>query len=396
MTNEPLRLAVAAHGISRLQGGMFYSVRELWKAVQRRGAAVSVHAIADQHSDEDAPTYSPLEWHLHPRVGPHRVGWSPALGRALMAEAPGLDMISLHGAWIPIAAGVVRAHRRHRLPYVIHPQGMLDPWALANAKAKKAVARVLWQNEAFGRAFCLRALCQSELRSFRAYGIRQPVAVIPNGVALDQVENLPPAGAFHARHPALDGRPFVLFIGRIHAKKGLAHFLEAWARVKPRDLALVIAGFDEVGHQRELEAIVAAHGLERDVHFVGELRGEAKREALAAASWYALPSFSEGFPMAILEAAACGIPVLMTPQCNFPELTAAGGALEMEPTADSAAALLGRLGGVADTERAAMGAAARTFVRANYNWDVIGAQMLRVCEWMTGRAGQPEFVENAR
>jgi len=128
------------------------------------------------------------------------------------------------------------------------------------------------------------------------------------------------------------------------------------------------------------------------VVFTGPLYGQAKLEALAGADVFVLPSFSEGFSIAVLEAAACRLPVLLTPQCNFPELVAAGGAVEVEPTAEGTLRGLRLLAGMTDAQRMEMGANGRTLVEFHYTWDAIATKMVDVYSWLLGGGPAPACV----
>jgi poly(glycerol-phosphate) alpha-glucosyltransferase len=153
---------------------------------------------------------------------------------------------------------------------------------------------------------------------------------------------------------------------------------------------LVVAGWDEIGHEAELKRLVGARSLSATVEFVGPLFGAAKAAALAHAEAFALPSRSEGLPMAVLEAWAYGKPVLMTSACNLPEGAAEGAAIEVEPNPMAVAEGLRRLTSLSDTERAEMGRAGRRLVERRYTWKQIGADMARVYRAVSSRAPLPE------
>src|SRR5262249_23304811 len=151
-------------------------------------------------------------------------------------------------------------------------------------------------------------------------GLKGPVAVIPNGVT-------PPGQhiserLFFERYPDLRGRRIVIFLSRVHHKKGLDILCKAWQRVWPlfRDTHLVIAGPDFENTLASIEALMSELGIGDGVTITGMLEGEMKWSALAASRLFVLPSHSEGFSMAILEAMATGLPVLATHPCNFPEI----------------------------------------------------------------------------
>src|SRR5262249_37195453 len=157
---------------------------------------------------------------------------------------------------------------------LVAPHGMMDPWALRQSRLKKRVAGLLYQNAQLRQAACIRALCESELRSIRAYGLKNPVCVIPNGIDLPQKpERKNPLA--QARPPKDQRRKALLYVGRIHPKKGLVNLLKAWKGAIRAGFTigeqwhLVIAGWDQEGHEAELKSLAANLGIEESVLFVG-------------------------------------------------------------------------------------------------------------------------------
>ena len=154
---------------------------------------------------------------------------------------------------------------------------------------------------------------------------------------------------------------------------------------------MVIAGPD-CGFETPARRLIQELRLAQSVLLTGNLQGEAKQEALGAAEVFVLPSFSEGFSMAVLEAMACGLPVLLTPGCNFPEAAASGAAVEVEPNVGSVESGLRRVLSLSDTERQNMGRTARTLIAARYTWDRVAEQTMQLYCWLTGRGLRPEFI----
>jgi poly(glycerol-phosphate) alpha-glucosyltransferase len=385
-----MRVAELTTFTSRLNGGVFYALSSLLPEVSRRmpDGEVRVFGYADPHTEEDRAAWSPLRLEAIPPWRPRPFGYSPRFYPALTGFRA--DLVHAHGLWTYLSAAALREHRRKGTPVVISPHGMLDPWALGFSRMRKRVAAGLFQNALLRSAAVLHALTLAEARAIRAYGLRNPIVVIPNGVAR-------PSGEPHAPPwPASDhGRDHILlFLGRIHPKKGLDQLLEIWADFSRRGQAgerwrLVVAGWDEIGHEAELKRVVEARGLGESVDFVGPLFGAAKAAALAHADAFVLPSRSEGLPMAVLEAWANGKPVLMTAACNLPEGPASGAAIEVDAAPGALAAGLQRLVSLGDAGLSAMGDAGRRLVRERYSWSGIADDMMRVYLAVANRAPLP-------
>ena len=159
-----------------------------------------------------------------------------------------------------------------------------------------------------------------------------PICFVPNGVDLARSTTCPPRSVLEAEYPELAGKFVLLFFGRVHVKKGLDLLAEALGRVAPDhpDLHLLLAGNDD-GALSPFRDRMAELGLTRRMTYLGHVAGERARQVWAAADAFVLPSYSEGFSMAILEALACRLPCLITTACHFPEAAAAGAAVVVEP-----------------------------------------------------------------
>jgi poly(glycerol-phosphate) alpha-glucosyltransferase len=306
--------------------------------------------------------------------------------------AADLDILHSHGLWMYPSVVARKWASRNGKPHVVSPRGMLDPWALANSRWKKRIAWSLFEHGNLSNAACLHALTEAEAEAMRRVGLRNPIAVIPNGV-----DAQPDTGDL--RSPDWlrgDGRALLLYLGRIHPKKGLLPLIVAWKALARRsDLTrrwvLAIAGWDDGGHLAAIDAAIRAHSLERDILLPGPLYGEAKDAALRHACAFILPSLSEGLPVAVLEAWSYGLPVFMTGACGLPEGFREEAALEIsaEPNA-MAATLADGLGDAAALSAA--GARGRALAQRKFAWSRIAADMADVYRWLAGSAPRPSTV----
>jgi glycosyltransferase involved in cell wall biosynthesis len=351
---------------SRLAGGMFESVKGLARAMLVDGEQVSVIAGLDQWSETDRATWAPL-----PLIEVPVAGFGDnILARAMIAalDVASADLVHLHGIWGVGARATASWARRTGRPVVISPRGMLDPWAWRRSRAKKRVSAWLWEDRLLRSARLFHALNVAEAEAIGAYAFGPPVSIIPNGVSLPETR---------ADRAARDGKRTLLFVGRLHPKKGLAELIAAWGLLPPAIRAewrLAIAGWDEIGLLAALEAQVRTLGLSDEVEFVGQVFGADKDAAFRAAAAFILPSYSEGLPMTVLEAWSYGLPVLMTPACNLPKGFTAGAAFEI---ATDPAAMATAMGAVLGDEvrLADAGGRGRVLVEADHGWTAIGRAM---------------------
>jgi poly(glycerol-phosphate) alpha-glucosyltransferase len=271
---------------------------------------------------------------------------------------------------------------------------MLDPGALAISRRRKQLVWRLWERRALHAARCLHALCPAEAAAIRALLPNAPIAVIPNGVALPAAAPLPPPPWADAVPP---GEPVLLFLGRFHSKKGLDPLLAAWqavaAAAERAGWWLALVGYGDQGALGRRVAAAQARGELQRLLVLGPVFGTDKAAALDAASAFVLPSFSEGLPMAALEAMAHGLPCLLSAACNLPEAFAAGAALAAEPNPAPLTAALEQLFALTPAERAAMAAAGQSLVRERFSWPHVAEQTRQLYAWILGGGERPEFVD---
>jgi poly(glycerol-phosphate) alpha-glucosyltransferase len=387
-----MKVGFLVGSVSREAGGLFHSVRGLAKAVASANTTASVFGISDEKGAVDSREWQPLPLHtFQPRF--RAWGYSDQLVPALLSAD--LDILSTHGLWKYCSVASHQWHRRSGRPYIVHPHGMLERWALQNAKWKKQMAALLYENTHLRDAACLRALCEAEAQSIRTFGMRNPVCIIPNGVDLpDLVESSPLEVESLPFQKFAQGRKVLLYLGRLHPKKNVANLVRAWKQMleshpsAAKNWILAIAGWGRTAYEQKLQELAAGSS----VVFVGAQFGVEKNACYRGCDAFILPSLSEGLPMAVLEAWAHAKPVLMTPECNLPEGFATGAALQIGTSPEEIAAGLKQLAEMSDDDRRAMGARGRTLVATKFSWPQIGDQMRSVYDWVLDGGGIPQSV----
>ncbi len=390
-----MNVAVLVSSVSRNAGGVLDATRQLYQTLHSGGlGTIHVLSLKDQHTAADLPQWAPLQPRAFSVLGPASWGYAPQLSRAL--DACSSDLVHAHGLWMYPSVVSSKWQRRCGKPLLLTAHGMLEPWALRNSRWKKWVAGRLFENRHLHAAQCLHALNAAECASFRAYGLTQPICVIPNGI------NLPTENIATPRPPWENliekGQKVLLYLGRIHPKKNLPNLLRAWSdfqKAQPaKDWSLVIAGWSQGDEESKLKHLAEQSVPGGNVHFIGPQYGPAKEACYANATAFILPSLSEGLPMVVLEAWAYRLPVLMTRECNLPEGFAAQAALEITPEAASITQGLQDLAGLTETQRCAIGESGRNLVAQRFAWPVLASQMRLVYEWMAGSGSSPDCVQH--
>jgi glycosyltransferase involved in cell wall biosynthesis len=369
-----MKVLHVAASLSPEWGGPVAVIANLTHALEATGVKCTVFATTGRRVGTDPASLDGVETHLFP-TGPLArlwVGHAPGLARALSWAVPDYDLVHIHELWHYPHYAAYRAAQEAGKPYVVTVHGELDPWALGHKRLKKQVYMTAVQRRILQGAAALHAITAAEEQQIQSLGFVPPVAIIPNGIYPETADCLPTPDEFLTHYPELVGKRIILFLGRIHPKKGLDILAKAFGQLvqSRQDISLVIAGPDEGGYCRQVEDMLKeARALDRTV-FTGMLTGTEKLAAFSAASVFVLPSYSEGFSVAILEAMACGLPVIISHQCRFPEVAEAGSGLVIGSDAEQLHAALAHLLDHPEEGRE-MGRRGRQMVIQKYTWDSV-------------------------
>lgn len=321
------------------------------------------------------------------------------------AEKP--DLLHSHGVWHPANHWVARATRCWGVPLILHPHGMLEPWALGQRAWKKRLALALFQRRDLETARVFVATSEMECKNLRRLGLRQPVAVIPNGVSLPTdrgagaavlASTLWPGGSQGGQAVLERGGAVrqararvALFLSRVHPKKGVLDLVRAWGQVAPAGWRLRIAGPDEGGYWAEVARLVGQLGLGASIDYCGPVEGEPKAALYREADLFVLPTFSENFGLVVAEALAYGVPVITTRGAPWADLETYDCGWWIETGVEPLVAALRAAMALSDAERRAMGERGRVYVQ-RYDWDAIAAETLALYRWVLGQGERPACV----
>jgi glycosyltransferase involved in cell wall biosynthesis len=383
---EPLRSTVRVHhviaSVLEKHGGPAYSVPALCRGLQLEGQDVTLHTYAPAPVIERC-NFRVQTYH-HAAFAP-RIGLSWDMPRGLRRAARSGEIMHVHGLWrlSNVLPAVVVRGTACRL--VMSPRGMLDAWSLAQSARTKRVAWALLQGPAVRRAALLHATSDGEAQGLRQLGLRAPIAVVPNGVDVPDEANLAHFSA---------GQRKLLFLSRLHPKKGVDVLLRAWARVEARfaDWALDIVGPDEQGYLSKLQALAAELGIQR-VQFVPPTYGSKKAEHYREAQLYVLPTHSENFGVGIAEALAYGLPVIAGHGAPWSALIRERAGYHVASEVESLSECLEVALGLPPEVLREMGARGREYVVREFAWASV-AQALSDCyAWLTRGGSRPPCVQ---
>lgn len=360
------RIGLLTASASSRGGGVAEAVAAQAEMIRAAGGEAIVFALDDGLGDEALERVSPAVLRLARVIGPRQVGYAPGLLSDLLAAE--LDCLHLHGIWMHPSRVGLKWRRQTARPYLISPHGMLERWIVAHGRWKKALARWGYERANWRLASRFHALTPAEAEDIARETGRNDALVVPN-----------PGPTASRRHETFPG-PTLLFIGRIHPKKNLNALVRAWQRAqKPQTARLVIAGW---GAERDVAALREAVKDDWSIDLPGPVFGEDKQRLLAAARFAILPSFSEGLPMAVLEAWAAGVPTVMSDACNLPEGFAVGAALPCASDEAGIAAAIESCLALSEARWRPMSAAAQSLAAGPFSRETVTARWSTIYSWL--------------
>lgn len=375
-----MRVIHVVPAVTEEASGPSYSVTRLCESLIATGADVRL-AVLDWARMSIQPGYLtsfPLGW------GPRRLGVSPQMRRWLEDEADSgkTEIVHNHGLWMMPNVYPGRVCRKGRCRLVVSPRGALSEWALGRSAVQKRVFWSLLQGPAMAAAACFHATAESEFEDIRRLGFRQPVCILPNGIDLSPLQQKPDSG-----------RRQLLFLGRIHPKKGVDILLRAWQAVEQRfpDWELHIAGPDNGGYLAEMEALAAQLRLARLV-FRSPLYGDEKRQAYTAATLFVLPTHSENFGMTVAEALAAGTPAIVTRGAPWAGLAEQGAGWWIDIGVDPLVACFEQALLATPQRLREMGRIGHDWMKRDFSWERIGTQLLATYRWLLDGGEPPQWV----
>lgn len=373
-------------GITRRSGGPSYSVPALCSALTDHGANVTVRTLAAEREQTLRKSYRVIIHSQKRGMLSSAVRPSTSLRVALREDFCHSDIVHCHGLWLMpnVYPAWARQKTGSSAKLVHSPRGMLGADARRISAWKKTPFWWLLQHSALGAADCLHATAESEYEEIRSAGLRNPVTVIPNGIELPDLGNVP-----RSQGPVRTA----ISLGRVHPKKGLDRLVRAWAGIESSfpDWRLRIIGPAERDHDKELRALAASLAA-KTIRIEGPLFGADRLEAYRQSDLFVLPTLNENFAMTVAEALSAEVPVISTKGAPWPGLVDNRCGWWIEHGAEPLQAALRNAMTLPRSELESMGALGRRWMARDFGWDSIASSMLDVYSWLTAGGDRPSTV----
>jgi glycosyltransferase involved in cell wall biosynthesis len=380
-----MRVIHVVPAITEEASGPTYSVVRLCQSLIEAGEDLTLAAM-DWSTLPSMPAFMKV---FPIGFGPRRVGRSPKMCRWLMSEtAEGkVDVIHNHGMWQMNAVYPGWAAKARKAKFVVSPRGAFSTWAMSHGSRFKRIFWPLIQRPALVQASCFHATAESEYEDIRRLGFKQPVAIIPNGIDVPEF----------AQKKSRDFRT-LLFLGRVHPKKGVDVLLNAWSSVMDRfpDWRLLVVGADtgygkQDGYLEQMKVLAAKLKLKR-LEFIGPLYGEAKWSAYREADLFILPTHSENFGMTVAESLAAGTPAIVTKGAPWHGLETHRSGWWIDFGVDPLVACLREAMAQSPDELARRGINGREWMIREFSWQTVGNRMDQTYHWLNEGGEVPSWV----
>ena len=380
--NKALSIIQTVPRINTESSGPTYTVQRLCENLHKQGASVSLHLLGSARVG-DQNGFTVVKYPAWDIPWFRRFGFSPSMARGLRKAAGKADILHNNSLWMAPNIYPASAVKKTKCKLVVSPRGTLSSWALNRSRFRKGVVWRLGQRKVLERAELFHATAESEAEDIRRLGFRQPIAVIPNGI---DVPVMP-------QENRQNSTKRLLFLSRIHSKKGVDILLRAWARLEKEfpGWQLDIVGPLDGKYPKAMEALGKEMSLQR-VSFVGELNDEEKSRAYTAADLFVLPSHSENFGVVVAEALAHRTPVVVTKGAPWEGLAAHQSGWWIDIGVEPLVACLKEALACSTDYLTAMGAAGRCWMEDEYSWDRVAGMMMAAYEWTLWGGKKPDFI----
>lgn len=383
-----MKVLALTHSISRLGGGI---PAVIWGLYPEMKVDWHVFGIRDRFTDEDIP--APVEKNVYsysPFPGINPLKFCTGIKRAVLRSVIEKDtVIHSHGIWLYPSYVSLKVGVEKKVPEVISPHGMLDGWAVGNSKWKKKLVASLFENKHLNYAKCIHVGSENELAEIRNYGLSNPVAIISNGV------DIPASNIYeYPFPPEWKDKKVLLFLSRLHPKKGCDQLLRAWMSefCSFSDWRLAIVGIGEKSYEESLHNLVDSFSRRDSIAFLPPHYGEKKNACFKHASAYILPSFSEGVPMTVLDAFSFQLPVMASRECNIPDAFNQSAACVWPLDEHSQGRALSCFLNKSQADLTCLSEKGRELSKTIYSWKYISSQMLDVYNWVLEKGDKPDCV----
>lgn len=352
--------------IDRTAGGTSTYMQVLAKGL---GEIAEVHIIT--HASENPLAMENCTVHYVPEYNPFKGSWRKRVTEMMEEVRP--DIVHVNCCWMPACAAVQRIAQKYGYKVVLTPHGMLEPWIIKRHYwTRKVPALLLYQKAAVRKADCIQSTAESERDNILKLGYNSNIKVVKLGIDADGIE----------MKKSWKKTRQILFLSRVHVKKGINFLIEAAAvlRSELQGYKILVAGEGDADYVAEMKRMIEDNGLQDIVQLIGGVYGEEKWHLFQSSDFFVLPTHSENFGLAIAESLASGTPVITTVGTPWHDLNDTNSGAWIEIGTQPLVETLRRFLALSDDELEAMGRNGRRLIEEKYSAHVMAKEMMEVYE----------------
>lgn len=379
-----IKIAHCIYSIDKMNGGPSRSVPLLCKALSEIDVNVELITYDSPSSNKDIIKDSSV---IISYVQKEK--YLPMLYRNFWHKLHSTNCQILHGhnLWLPFNHWMAKYAQKNNIPYILTPRGCLEPWCLNNKRLKKHISLSLYQRKDIDLATCICATGDIEAENIRKLGFKNPIAVIPNGIDIN-------AYPYYQKREKTSNKQ-VLFLSRLHPKKGIELLIEAWNRINKRrniDWKLIIVGNGENEYVSNLKKIIHIKNLENSVSILPPAFGVDKIKMYHNSDLFILPTYSENFGMVIAEAMSCGTPVITTKNTPWEILEVTNSGWWIDLSIESIQQTIEKAISLDHKDLIKMGENGRKCIVDNFSLESTSKKTKELYSWVLGETSMPSFV----
>jgi len=390
--HNKIKILFVSPSISRLFTGVYEVQKNLALEFIKKKNLIEIHGLIDDFTNQDLKSWLPIKPFLYKPFGFKKIGFNPFFLKNL--NKSNADIGHIHSLWSYTTYALYKWSKNNNKPFILSVNAYLFDSALRQSKIIKKLALYLGIHKVIKHASCIHVNTINEYEAVRALGYTNPIAIIPNGVQLPNL-NIEYASAPWHKNAYTKNKKILLYLSRIHPQKGIQLLVHSWKELRDsmflNDWHLVIVGFqqDKSLFENTIIDMVAKYNLNNSVTMLSGQFDESMKACYSNCSGFILPSYNEGSSIAALNALAFSKPTLITNGCNITNVIDNGSAIGIETNIESIKNGILTLIEMSDSEREILGQKGRLFVEKNYTWESVSDQIFEIYSWLKSQRISP-------